>query len=126
MAKYPEIAQRLREFGKKKFTSMSEFAKAVGMKPSSFNVYLSGNARPGPILHERLRELGCDIEWLMTGESSSSFLVKEQEVQYYKNENERLKKENELLKRALPAKFVEYVLSADFSKRQRKILKEKL
>jgi repressor LexA len=33
------------------------------------NNYLSGQARPGGILQQRLRVLGCDVDWLMTGRS---------------------------------------------------------
>jgi transcriptional regulator with XRE-family HTH domain len=50
---------------------MVEFAKALEMRPQTLNNYLSGQARPGGILQDRLRQLGCDIAWLMYGETST-------------------------------------------------------
>lgn len=38
------------------------------MSPQDLNRYLSGKAVPGNKIQTRLRKLGCDIEWLMTGE----------------------------------------------------------
>ena len=67
MTKHTEIGNRLREFGSKNYSTMSDFAKALEMRPQTLNNYLSGSSRPGGILQGRLRALGCDIEWLMTG-----------------------------------------------------------
>ena len=36
-------------------------------KPESLYQYLTGDHSPGRSMQERLRRLGCDIEWLMTG-----------------------------------------------------------
>lgn len=49
---------------------MAEFARALGMRPQTLNNYLAGQAKPGNVLQARLRELGCDIEWLMTGKKA--------------------------------------------------------
>lgn len=80
MSKYIEIGNRLRDFGKKNFLSMSAFARAIEMRPQTLNNYLSGEQRPGGILHQRLRALGCDIEWLMTGKSNDDFVPREIEL----------------------------------------------
>jgi hypothetical protein len=47
------ISARLREFGEKKFSSMTEFAKALDMMPQTLNSYLSGAVGVGPIDVER-------------------------------------------------------------------------
>lgn len=62
-----KIGKRLREFGEGKFDSIAEFARALGMAPQNLNSYLSGLFTPGNKMQARLRDLGCDIEWLMTG-----------------------------------------------------------
>ena len=66
MKKYIEIGKRLRKFGEDNYSSMTMFAKAIGLLPQTLNNYLSGDARPGNILQEKLRAVNCDIEWLMT------------------------------------------------------------
>lgn len=38
------------------------------MTPQQLNGYLTGARLPGNEMHSRLRSLGCDIEWLMTGQ----------------------------------------------------------
>jgi SOS-response transcriptional repressor LexA len=62
-----EIRERLRKFGESKFPSMAQFARALRITPQDLNHYLMGNGKPGNKLQSRLRDLGCDIEWLMTG-----------------------------------------------------------
>lgn len=49
---------------------MTAFAVALGMRPQTLNNYLAGQMNPGNVLQARLRKLGCDIEWLMTGRTS--------------------------------------------------------
>ena len=50
---------------------MTSFATALEMRPQTLNNYLSGNARPGGIIQARLRNLGCNIDWLMTGKEAT-------------------------------------------------------
>ena len=68
----------MRQWGTERFGTMSAFASALGMKPPSLNDYLVGKTLPGNSLQAKLRALGCDIEWLMTGKSSGD-LKKERE-----------------------------------------------
>ncbi|MBW7887417.1 MAG: hypothetical protein H3C35_03525 [Bacteroidetes bacterium] len=49
---------------------MSNFSKALDMSSQNLNKYLNGKQRPGALLQSKLRGLGCDIEWLMTGKTS--------------------------------------------------------
>lgn len=69
MSKPNDIGLRMRTFGEKNFPSMAAYARALGMRPQTLNNYLAGQARPGNVMQARLREIGCDIEWLMTGKS---------------------------------------------------------
>jgi hypothetical protein len=62
-----EISDRLREFAKVNYGTMSGLAKALEMKPQALQVYLNGRSVPGFKLQEKLNSLGCDISWLLTG-----------------------------------------------------------
>lgn len=62
------VRDRLRLFGKEKFTTMTNFAAALKMKPQALNVYLVGQSLPGNTMQAKLRKMGCDINWLITGE----------------------------------------------------------
>jgi transcriptional regulator with XRE-family HTH domain len=68
MTKYAQIGVRLRAFGDSRFSSMAEFARALEVTPTYLSHYLSGRARPGNVVQAKLRGLGCNLEWLMTGE----------------------------------------------------------
>jgi len=69
--KNAEIARRLREFGEKKYPSMAAFARALGIRPQALSSYLKARSRPGYDLLMKLKELGCDIDWLMTGKGEN-------------------------------------------------------
>jgi hypothetical protein len=66
-----EVAQNLRLFGYKKFGTMKQFAEAMDMNPSTlYSGYLNGRSLPGPVLLVKLINLGCNINWLLTGRES--------------------------------------------------------
>jgi transcriptional regulator with XRE-family HTH domain len=69
MAKMGQISQRLRDFAHK-LGGPSALARALDVTPQTLNNYLNGRSVPGVRMQERLRKVGCDIEWLMTGEVS--------------------------------------------------------
>jgi repressor LexA len=73
-----QISKRLREFGEEKYSSMTEFARALNMMPQTLNSYLSGVAGIGPKMQRRLRKLDCNIEWLMTGYNVMDFIGTEE------------------------------------------------
>lgn len=77
LSKNTEISARLRDFGGKKFVSMAEFARALKISPQGFTKYLNGSQQPGNMVQQRLRALGCDIEWLMTGVSNRDHVPSE-------------------------------------------------
>ncbi len=64
------IGDRIREFAKSKYGTVAKLAEALEMKPPSLHPYLVGKSTPGHRLQEKLRKVGCDIEWLMTGADS--------------------------------------------------------
>jgi hypothetical protein len=64
-----EIHKRLRKWGLEEFGSLVGFARALGITQQTLNDYTSGRILPGNKMQSRLRSLGCDIEWLMTGPS---------------------------------------------------------
>ena len=63
------IAKKLRYFGKKKFKTNKEFAEHLDMKPQSWDKYLNGVSVPGGLILQKLAKLGCDINWLLTGDT---------------------------------------------------------
>lgn len=60
-----EIGNRLRQFAKVKFGRYESLAKALGMTPQSLNNYLTGKRLPGAELISKLKELGCNTDWLL-------------------------------------------------------------
>ena len=81
------IGERLRDFAKQ-FGGPSGLAKEMGISPQQLNDYLSGRRIPGNKMQERLRELGCDTLWLITGKTKIetdekySNMVREQAAAY--------------------------------------------
>ncbi|MFC2084941.1 XRE family transcriptional regulator [Bacteroidota bacterium] len=67
-----EIGKRLREFIKKKYSTIAEFAEAMDRDKTFFTPYFSGKSIPGGEILAKLRDLGCDINWLLTGIKGSA------------------------------------------------------
>lgn len=66
------IAKRLREFAYSKTDRLKDFAGSLDMSPQTLNSYLSGKISPGSELLIKLSDLGCDIDWLLTGTQKNS------------------------------------------------------
>ena len=62
-----DISRRLKKWGVEEFGALVSFARALGISQQSLHDYTSGRTMPGNKMQSRLRSLGCDIEWLMTG-----------------------------------------------------------
>jgi len=60
------IGSKIKEFGKKKFPSMREFAEALGIKREQLYPYFNGKVLPGSEFLLKLKNLGCDINWLLS------------------------------------------------------------
>lgn len=82
----PEIGDRLKDFGIKRFGDVKKFAEALGMKPPSLYNYFNNESKPGAEFLLKLIELGCDVDWLLTGERSLA-LVREKGVEYIAVDN---------------------------------------
>jgi transcriptional regulator with XRE-family HTH domain len=65
------IGEKIRFFAENKGISLSELARLLGMKPQSLQVYLSGKSLPGSEILMKLRDLGCDINWLLSEDDKS-------------------------------------------------------
>lgn len=67
------IGTRLEATGKRLCGShrgwQSKFAELLEISSGSLRNYLSGRVMPGNVLQEKLRNLGADVEWIMTGNS---------------------------------------------------------
>ncbi len=85
------VAERLKEFAKR-FDSLAEFARLLEMEyPQQLQPYLTGKSLPGFELLARLRGLGCDPNWLMSGEARppSIPVFKEEKLEYDSEEMRR-------------------------------------
>ena len=63
-----EVAINLRKFANDNFKSLAELGRRLGMRPQNLQIYFEGRSYPGGQVLGRLSELGCDIDWLITGE----------------------------------------------------------
>lgn len=114
MLKTKEIGHRLRIWGLDRFKNLGEFSKELQVDYSTLQRYLTGKIKIGQDSFVRLVEMGCDIEWLLTGESKyvknpeDNNIINEKLTEYEKNrisdllmEIEELQKENNILKNRL-------------------------
>lgn len=88
MNKKFEISQRLKTFVEKNFSSVSDFARVMGKDRTFFTPYLSGKSILGGEILSRLNDLGCDINWLLTGNKDlGNYIVKDNSQHYDSNHN---------------------------------------
>ena len=93
------MEDRIRRFGLKKFGSIKEFAEAMGMSPSNLQAYLQNRREPGTTILKRLIELGCDMDWLLTGEENNDKRLKIIEEQ--SKRIKELETENRILRESI-------------------------
>jgi len=82
------VAGRLKEFAKR-FDSLAEFARLLDMEyPQQLQPYLAGKSLPGFELLAKLRNLGCDPNWLISGEGRPPAVppLKEETLEYDSDE----------------------------------------
>ena len=98
MTKSEEIGLRLKEFVEKKFNSTAELARLLGVTRSYFNPYFSGKSVLGGETLSKLAELGCDINWLLGGATSSVGNNIHEPTESYNMSYSELLSENKTLK----------------------------
>ncbi len=64
-------SRRMREWSIVNFGTVRGTAKAMKMSESNLQQYLAGVRKPGYTILVRLSQLGCDLNWLLTGKESS-------------------------------------------------------
>lgn len=57
----------MRLFGETVYNSVKEFAEAVKMAPPNLQKYMNDDREPGSGVLRKLYNLGCNINWLLTG-----------------------------------------------------------
>jgi len=81
MTERGQIGLRLREIAHR-FGGPSALAEKLQISPQQLNDYLTGRRTPGNKMQDRLRTLGCDIEWLMMGTRSGASKTREPSASY--------------------------------------------
>lgn len=64
-----EIGKRLRDWCLSKYSTLGEAADALKILQVHLSAYMAGRNIPGNKLQGKLRALGCNVEWLMTGKT---------------------------------------------------------
>ena len=64
-----EIGKRLRDWVLSKYASLADGARALKIHQVHLSAYMVGRNVPGIKMQKKLRALGCNIDWLMTGET---------------------------------------------------------
>lgn len=67
-----EIGIRIKEYAISKCGSLTEFSKQMGMSIQGIYPYIKGTSLPGAMFLIKMQKLGCDINWLLSGEKSKS------------------------------------------------------
>lgn len=66
-----DIGLRIKEFATKNNLSLAQLSRQLGMKnPQGLNPYINGGSFPGGELLIKLSELGCNINWLLNGDTA--------------------------------------------------------
>ena len=84
-----EIVKRLEKWILANYRTKTEFCEKIGMSTQNLNLYISGKSGVGTKFLNRLRDIGCNIEWLMTGVEESppptpiALEIKESEANNY-------------------------------------------
>jgi len=99
------IGDRIKLFGISKYGNLSAFARAIGKTPDYLTPYYKNKSKPGSDLLILLYNLGCNINWLLTGEGemligdrASPVELGSIEKEKYEAEIKKLREENKILK----------------------------
>ncbi|MDI6804645.1 MAG: helix-turn-helix transcriptional regulator [Bacteroidota bacterium] len=90
------IGDRIRQFGLKKYGSINAFSEAMGVTASNLQQYLADRRQPGTPVLLKLKQLGCDINWLLDecdGKPPPREAEREDKVKQLEEENRCLRDE---------------------------------
>jgi len=107
-----ERTSRLKKWFDEHYKSVNEFAEALNVSQPHASMLLNGAAGIGPKTQDKLRELKCDIDWLMTGKTKSEYKQQEEnsELLLLREQVATLSAENEKLKSILSPEIVKTIL----------------
>lgn len=112
------IGERLRYFAENNFKLLNDFSKAMGVKTPALYNYFNNKNEPGSSFLFRLAELGCDINWLLTGHSFSekdTYLINEKGT----IDNSKIKKNEFLIEATIPAGIADINERAEWNETER-------
>lgn len=88
------LGQKIKEFILKNFSSIQEFADFIGIKSEQLYPYFSDKVVPSATFLAKLKDLGCDINWLLSEDDKpppeTDELLK-QRIKELEEENQRLR-----------------------------------
>jgi transcriptional regulator with XRE-family HTH domain len=67
-AQLNSIGERIRAFALDKYGKINDFADALGMGAPNVQSYMRGARKPGSSVLQKIQRLGCNLDWLLTGE----------------------------------------------------------
>lgn len=94
-----EIGNNLVIFAKENFKNLTGLANEIGLSLNAFQPYYKGKSILGGKLLAKLADLGCDINWLLTGSYSEN--NSEDQFQITNEKFNQLKKDVDDLKELL-------------------------
>ena len=65
------LGERIKIFAKQRYNTLKELAEALNISPQQLNQYTTGKREPGCKILSKLLDLGCDINWLLSGSKIS-------------------------------------------------------
>ncbi|HPN38564.1 MAG TPA: helix-turn-helix transcriptional regulator [Melioribacteraceae bacterium] len=65
------LGERIKIFAKQRYNTLKELATALDISPQQLNQYTTGKREPGCKILSKLLDLGCDINWLLSGNKIS-------------------------------------------------------
>jgi transcriptional regulator with XRE-family HTH domain len=70
MERHKAIGRRLKHEGILKYRTITKFAKVLGLPMNTLDLYLNGMKRPGVAMQNRLLEIGCDIDYILSAKTT--------------------------------------------------------
>jgi hypothetical protein len=93
------IGDKIKVFGLENFNTLTDFARAMGMKFPSLHQYLGPNPKrePGASVLKKLKVLGCDINWLLSEDTNPPIINNKTKLVREKERIIKLEREKQLL-----------------------------